>query len=493
MSRLRTLLNQACVLIALLIPLDVAAQSAEETAALQLFERGKEAFKAKRFEEALPLFEKAQAVVDNVHTQYYLDRALAAVNRCAEALPFLAKVDGQLPESVEDFRLADETRCLRSAATESLGKDNCRAALPMLEKLAGRLKDADETWRAEKATYCSTRATDFPTDTATRKAAYGLYEAGLAAQSAGNLPEAATLLTKTLALSDEPVVRRVLAGVQLRTSGCLAALKTLEGIPASGSTDGDGDLRKACGAYAPRGDLTGEALAKVVDLVTSGLKAKREGRLPDAQHALDQAAKAGNAPAVEALAIDLLFDMQRCKQFAVRIAEASPAVQLALTELGDRMKECGVDPTVLGAGGGAGATSDPLAVAAQGRPVDTSKVISWSLVGTGVACLGIAGFMQLDANSLYDEASAEFEFANRVSTSPTEGANAYAAGADLEQQGNSSAEKAQIFTGLGATFVAAGVTLLFWPEGEPAKQTSQQKTTLQPWIGRETVGFVGNF
>ena len=125
--------------------------------------------------------------------------------------------------------------------------------------------------------------------------------------------------------------------------------------------------------------------------------------------------------------------------------------------------------------------------------MDTSKVISWSLVGTGVACLGIAGFMQLDANSLYDEASAELEFANRVSTSPIEGANAYAAGADLEQQGNSSAEKAQIFTGLGATFVAAGVTLLFWPEGEAAKQTSQEKTTLQPWIGRETVGFVGNF
>jgi tetratricopeptide (TPR) repeat protein len=494
MARLRTLVSAATLLVILSAPLHASAQSAEETAALSLFEKGKTAFKAGEFETALPLFEHAQTVVDNVHTQYYLGRALAAVKQCARALPFLTKVDGQLPPSVEGLRLADENRCLKSASKDSLAKDDCRAALPMLERLSGRLEGAEETWRAEKAKYCSTRATDFPTDTATRKAAYGLYEAAIGAAQGGDAAGAAGLFTKTLALADEPVVRRRLAKVQLSTGGCLPAVKTLEGIPDASRTDADADLRQACGEYAPRANLAGAALSEVVTLVTSGLAAVREGRLADAQHDFDQAAKAGNAPAVEALAIDLLFDLERCKQFAVRIAEASQAVQLALTDIGKRMKACGVDPTVLGVTGTNAGSGSPLSFAAQGGGTDVAKVVSWSLMGTGLACLGVAGLMQLDANALYANASEEVEFANGPGASTGEAADAINSSYDFQDQGDKSMENAQVFVGVGATFVVAGVTMLFWPEGDGAGSAqSADALNLQPFWSSNTVGLAGNF
>ena len=87
------------------------------------------------------------------------------------------------------------------------------------------------------------------------------------------------LLERGFALADEPVVRRRLAQVQLTTGGCLPALKTLEGIPAKARTDADTDLREACGTYAPGAGISGPALSSVVALVTSGLAARREGRL----------------------------------------------------------------------------------------------------------------------------------------------------------------------------------------------------------------------
>ena len=476
------------------MPLQSSAQSAEETAALSLFEKGKKAFKAGEFEAALPLFEHAQTVVDNVHTQYYLGRAYAAVDQCARALPFLALVDGKLPPSVEGFRLADETRCLKSASKESLTQSDCRTALPMLERLSGRLEGEEEAWRADKAKYCSTRATDFPTDTATRKAAYGLYEAGIAAAKDGDAAGAEGLFVKTLALADEPVVRRRLAKIQLTTGGCLAALKTLEGIPEATRTDADTDLREACGAYAPRSELSGAALANVVTLVTSGLAAGREGRLAEAQHAFDEAAKAGNAPAVEALAIDLLYDLERCKQYAVRIAEASQAVQLALTDIGKRMKACGVDPTVLGVAGGTAGAGSPLALAAQGAGTPVTEVVTWSLVGTGLACLGVAGLMQLDANDRYADARDEIEFANSAAASDGEAADAINLSYDFQDQGDKSTEKAMLFTGVGASLMVAGVTMFFWPQDdEPGNVKSANAVTLQPWWSSSTMGVAGNF
>ena len=490
MNRLRTLMTLASIAAVLAIPHQAnAQQSAEETAALSLFEKGKAAFKAGNFEEALPLFEHAQAVVDNVHTQYYLGRAFAAVNQCTKALPFLAQVDGQLPDSVEGFRLADESRCLKAAAKESLAQDDCRIAMPMLEKLSGRLEGEDETWRAEKANHCATRATDFPTDTATRKAAYGLYEAAVSLVNKGDTAAAEGLFTKTLALADEPVVRRRLAQVQLTTGGCLPALKTLEGIPAKARTDADTDLREACGTYAPGAGISGPALSSVVALVTSGLAARREGRLAEAQHAFDQAAKAGKAPALEALAIDLLYELKRCKQFAVRIAEASQPVQLALTDIGQRMKDCGVDPTVLGVATGNLNNVPPP------TPMTTTQIVSWSLMGTGIGCLGVAGLMQLDANTHYDDANSEVEFANGPEASrPGLAADALNLSYDLEDRGDESMEKAQLFVGLGATFIVAGVTMLFWPEGgEAAEDSGETAASLQPWLSSDTVGLAGTF
>jgi hypothetical protein len=366
--------------------------------------------------------------------------------------------------------------------------------MPMLKKLAGRLKAEDETWRAEKANYCATRATDFPTDTATRKAAYGLYEAAIAAARGGDAAGAVGLFTKTLALADEPVVRRRLAQAQLRTGGCLPAVKTLKGIPKASRTHADADLGQACGAYAPSGNLSGEPLASVINLVTGGLAAVREGRVADAQHSFDLAAKAGNAPAVEALAIDLLFELKRCKQFAVRIAEASQAVQLALTDIGKRMKACGVDPTVLGVAGTNAGSGSPLSLAAQGGGTDVAKVVTWSLMGTGLACLGVAGLMQLDANARYADASAEIEFANGQSASISEAADAINSSYDFQDQGDKSMEKAQLFVGVGATFVVAGVTMLFWPEaGESGSVQSADALNLQPFWSSNTVGLAGNF
>lgn len=494
MTRLRTIVSTATALVILGAPLPASAQSAEETAALSLFEQGKKAFKAGDFETALPLFEHAQAVVDNVHTQYYLGRALAAANQCVRALPFLAQVDGQLPGSVEGLRLADETRCLKSAALESLEKDDCRAAMPMLTKLSGRLQPDDETWRAEQANYCATRATDFPTDTATRKAAYGLYEAAIEVAQAGDAAEAVGLFTKTLALADEPVVRRRLAEAQLRTSGCLPAVKTLEGIAEGSRTHADADLRRACGAYAPRADLSGEALANVISLVTSGLAAVREGRVADAQHSFDLAAKAGNAPAVEALAIDLLFELKRCKQFAVRIAEASQAVQLALTDIGKRMRACGVDPTVLGGAGTQAGSGSALSLAAPRGGTDVAKVVNWSLMGTGLVCLGVAGVLQLDANARYADASDEIEFANSPGATTGEAADAIDNSYMLQDKGDDRMEQAQIFIGVGATFVVAGVTMLFWPKDDGGGSIdSAEELSIQPFWSPNSVGLAGNF
>jgi tetratricopeptide (TPR) repeat protein len=494
MARFKTDVLALLVLVTALAPLDARAQSAEEDAAIGLFEKGKQAFKAGKFEEALPLFRSAHTVIDNVHTQYYLGRAYAATKHCEEALPFLAQVANKLPPQVETLRANDETRCLMVVARAKVTADDCRAALPMLESLEGRVTVEEEAWRAQKTGYCSTRATDFPANTPTRKAAYGLYEAGLTAESAGDLAGAAALFEKTLALADEPIVRRHLARAQVATAGCLPALATLDGIPKDGRTVADGDLRNACGSYAPRGDLAGKDLVKVVETVTKGLEARRAGKPAEALHHFDLASKAGQAPAIEAVAIDLLYELERCKQYAVRLAEATPAARMAVTKRTERLEACGVDAGVPGLGGGMMGAGTSLSISGGRVSFSTSQILEWTLVGTGATLLGISGMLAMQAQTDYDAAADETGFANDPNTSPSEAAQGYDGAGELQTLGDENTLTAQILAGVGIGALATGLTLMFL-DGDDKKSSAQGQGGLElaPWVSTRGVGFAGRF
>jgi tetratricopeptide (TPR) repeat protein len=494
MARFKTHAVALLVIGAALVPMEAGAQSAEEEAAIGLFEEGKVAFKAGRFAEALPLFNHAHTVIDNVHTQYYLGRAYAATEHCEEALPFLAQVANELPPQVEILRANDETRCLMTVALVKVAADDCRAALPMLESLEGRVAAEEEAWRGQKAAYCSTRATDFPANTPTRKAAYGLYEAGIASEAAGDLAAAAGHFKMALALADEPIVRRRLARAQLASSGCLAVLDALGGIPKDKRTEADEDLQEACGSYAPRGDLAGTELAKIVTTVTSGLAARRAGKPAEALHHFDLASVAGRAPAVEAVAIDLLYELERCKQYAVRLAEATPAARMAVTKRAERLEACGVDAGTLSLGGGMAGPGTSLSISGGRVSFSTNQILEWTLVGTGATLLGISGMLAMGAQTDYDDAADATGFANDPNTSPSAAAQAFGDANELQALGDENTLTAQILAGVGVGALATGLTLMFM-DGDEKNSDAQSRGGLQfaPWVSTRGLGLAGRF
>ncbi|MDP6945473.1 MAG: hypothetical protein QF464_15095, partial [Myxococcota bacterium] len=212
------------------------AQTVEDAAGQMLYEAGKKAFEARRYEAATERFEKALSVAfgGEIQTAHkgllnMLGRSYAKLGRCAEALPML--VVAETDEAPLDFataRTSAEVGCRRALAEAAIDEDRCEDAMRHLERLDGRVSGPEELWRQSKVAHCLPRLTVFDTSTPGRVAAYELVQAARAERDHRRLDRAAELYRKALAMVDDAQVRVELARVLLAGDDCRGALQVLE-------------------------------------------------------------------------------------------------------------------------------------------------------------------------------------------------------------------------------------------------------------------------
>jgi tetratricopeptide (TPR) repeat protein len=469
-----------------------AAESAEEKAALALFNQGREAFKAGKIDEAIPLLESALQVIDNPYIRYFLGTSYAAANRCSDAVPILATLAGTLPDDIEAKRASDTSRCQLSEARARVEADDCKGAMPHLEALAGTLDPEQEKWREEKAAYCEPRSKEFTTDTPLRAAAHDLFLAARAAGRAGNGSKATALYEKALQLADEPIIRRELALVVVATRGCAIAADLLRGIPGPVREQADKDLETACGELAPKAALEPARMKPYADQIMGGLKARREGRLAEAHTAFAAASRTGVAPAVEVIVIDLLFELKRCRAYGIAMTDAAKSVRLAVTDGRARLATCGIDAQEVGfAALGARRPGGP-ANGVMGSLASADRTVAWSVLGGGVLLAGTA-LVQLamasDAQSEADGHAAVFD----SPTDPDDAVAAFAAMGDAKGRASDARTSAAIVGFAGAAALVTGAVLYFTNDsGSPASGESST-TFATPVLGPNYLGVRASF
>ncbi|MEC9072131.1 MAG: hypothetical protein VX938_07120, partial [Myxococcota bacterium] len=311
-----------------------------------------------------------------------------------EALPSLAELAGQLPEDAEGPRRDDERRCLLKVSRAHVKAVECEAALPLLRRLEGLTTGVNEEWRAEKVPWCEARITDFLTDTPMRKTAYKLYEAGKAAEEAGEPDKAEGFYRKAMGLTDEPFLRLTLAWFFVGTTGCEAGIGALELPPGTSH-----NLVTACGQLGPVTSMEGPELRSYLEAVVAGLDALDAGDKAAAAEHLGDAYPVGGNLEVLALHTDLLYDLRRCEAYAGSVAGAPPEARGLMTDVDARVERCesGDLPPLEGDG----ATGDALAV--QATATTGSQTLEWGLVGGGgAALLGAAIVTILRAGTMGD-------------------------------------------------------------------------------------------
>jgi tetratricopeptide (TPR) repeat protein len=249
------------------IPGSTLAQSDEDQAAGILYESGRDAFKADRFEEALVDLRKAYSLVKNRYLRFYLGLTLERLARCGEARPFLESLSGELNGEQESLRRGALANCLLSAIEHAIVTGDCTAAnddLGALEKLrvadlAGRRTglvgrcEVAKAWplaRSDRcdealatlartpgpagtevqseseaiASHCRQAHVGFAPSTASQHAAFVLAEEGLLLERKGNPTAAAGKFEKALVLFEEPHLRMHAARTRFAGLDCAGAV-----------------------------------------------------------------------------------------------------------------------------------------------------------------------------------------------------------------------------------------------------------------------------
>ena len=315
--------------------------------------------------------------------------ALARLDRCGLALRTLGRVTDRSP----DYPAAHqhETTCLVALARAAVAEKNCRDALAYLTRLDGRLKGRDKRWRAEKLAWCRPRATDFMTDTATRRAAYELYRAGKTAEEKGAVKQAVALYREAIQISDESEIRRRLGRLQLAQGGCSAATGTWQAVPRAHRTPADTARLQACIQYGPGVPVAD--LTRYVTTVSEALEHVAQGEFGDAADALEGPVRDGRNGALAAVRADALFRAGRCQAF-LRASAVARALGGQVPEQAARLEQCAP-------------ASDPVAAKPAPEPVPSTArepsptvhaksnargAWGWVTLGVGVAALGGATY-----------------------------------------------------------------------------------------------------
>ncbi|MBM4394754.1 MAG: hypothetical protein FJ087_03580 [Deltaproteobacteria bacterium] len=241
--------------------------SADEDAALILYEAGRDAYKRGDDATAVRELERAFALAPNDFIRFYLGLSLERSGRCADAKAHLAALAGKLPPEQEDARLAAAARCALAEVDAFAQDGDCTGAAAALGGIRGRLPadlearrlglvgaceirkattlseagrcgeamglvdsipkavgaEVDEA-RARITAECQRLTAGFVPKDASQRAAFVLLKAGLKALEAGNPSLAIEKLEKALKLYDEPHIRLLAARARYAALDCAGAL-----------------------------------------------------------------------------------------------------------------------------------------------------------------------------------------------------------------------------------------------------------------------------
>jgi len=408
--------------------------------------------------------------------------ALAALNRCVDALPVLKELRGGLPEAAEERRARLETDCMLREARRLVEADKCREAMPLLIGLDGRLSRGDERWRRTKANYCAPRATDFLTDTTEAKAAYKLYLAAKKAEAAGNVDRALDLYGKALGFQEEPVIRHAAAALALREGRCAVVLRHLGKLPATPKKLEDLAAKEACERYAPTMAAASPAgRAALVD----GLRLRS---VRDHYHADKRLNAVDGAEAdVEfwLLRQEVRWAMRDCDGFLLALREAPPGAVERLPHAKEREAECklkvdATEPTV----------ASPSAPEEGARGGDTT--LAWVAVGGGAALVAVAAGL---GAGYAGQSSAMEDAAHIYNTTPDE-----ALAAKAKRDYDAAASSARTLSGaawaagiLGAGAVGTGLYLLLTADGGAPSGDGRVDVGWRPLLWPGGLGVSGSF
>jgi tetratricopeptide (TPR) repeat protein len=424
--------------------------------------------------------------------------ALGKLGRCQAAIP---RLEVAVPNAnAEDAHIMGElsVRCRLSEGKRLLKGGSCYQIIRMLEPLKGKLKGEQETWRRQKVSWCRPRATAFPTDTTTRKAAYTLFRAAREAHDGGapDAPKrAAVLYAKALKLTEEPVIRRELAAVQIASSGCPASQETLRLIPEDVQVDWDRAMLETCRRYPPEPALEGAELDVHVRGVLEVLALREAGVHLQALSRLD-ALVTKVSPGIQGLKADLLYGAGRCDDYVRQVQGMAATLRARVTDSEIRLSECRTplreQPVATLAEPHAAPRSHESRVqaSAQSMGADTRHLAPWLTLGSGAA-LGAAGlaltFAWLDAEGRHEDARSRYESGA--------GDDALAALEEMNALADEGALHSGLALGLGAAgAVALGVGLVLLLSDSPdAPREVDPTLSLYPVVSPSHVGLRGSF
>lgn len=329
-------------------PVAALAQSADEEAALILYESGRDRFKAGDLEGSVKDLEKAYSLAPNQFVRYYLALALSGLGRCEDAIPHLQALYGFLKGDQETARREAVAACdLKSAESLSRSGDcpavnrllsglpstlppamaerrsaltgacelleaekgavagRCGQVLADLEGLDSETLTPDNSRRrASLLARCRREILGFEPQTAAQKAAAVLVQEGLSLQAQGRETDAATRYEKALRLFDDPTIRLKAARARVVSGACAEGLAHAEAARKGGLPGLDvemADLKAWCDTFAVPVDAP----------LSSGDRKALQARY----RAALQAGDAGLPDLVDSLTV---YDQPRVRLFAGR-------------------------------------------------------------------------------------------------------------------------------------------------------------------------------
>lgn len=444
----------------------------EEQAALIVYEEGRKLFKKRRFGDAIVRFEKAFAIVKNKFVVFYLGRTYAQLGRCKEALPHLSALRGKLPPRQAKIVTNDLRGCRLRLATADAATGRCAEAQVALDGApakpsranAAALKTATAAvagcWRAKAP---------FPTRTPSEAAALKLFAAARVAAHRGRLARGIELVQKALSILDAPGLRRELAGLQLRTTGCGPAAVTLLAIPETARRDGDRHLVAACTRLATSAAGGTPAERAHVIGVVAGLDAQKRGDEAAAIQHLSKVVEDADNEHLWTLYAGLLKGAGKCARYAAAVAKVDGAVP----------GPCG------GVNNGLSQTPTSVIVDKPGGR-STRAIWGWVTVGLGVGLVGGGAGLAAHWFTLQDS---EVQQAG-ASTADLDAANALKA--DRESEGRLTSAMAFTLGGLGLAALGTGIWLLVTDDG-PTEPEPATAGAVQLWVGPTGLGVFGRF
>lgn len=423
--------------------------------------------------------------------------ALEQLGRCDDALVTLENAKRSINSTVQAEQSGVIDRCRVSEAKRFVAAEDCRSAIPLLEKLQGRVNDGAQQWLDETLAWCAARMTVFLTNTPDRRAAYAHFEAARKAAAAGKLDVAKGRYTKALGLADEPIIRRELAHVFLRLRDCPQAQASLAGIAEPQRSPRDLATLQACGPFKPERALEGDGLVGYVDALEQAWSRLDAKDFEAARKLLGALYVVGSNPAVRAASLDVLFQMDRCAQYAAETAEAPRAVRDLMADLDRRQAVCGAAPTVVAVKPVASAAPIARAESAEfGLQASTpprtarrgARIAGWMTLTLGVAALGLGGYAMAKTNAAANRASDAASVYNAAASAPEafDARDAYDRSADDRDTWRT---RAVIFGTAGGAAALTGIILLIVGRDRGTTDSAQ----IKPYTTARSVGLAGSF